>query len=312
MEDSGIARTVATAVLGLDTLWGGDVMCPSGSGRCVADTWFSGEPLPVAYTHPTAEAVRRSGGVARAEPDRAAVDAYLDKVNVRGAIGGLSRAAEAVRGARGDFLAGRAACLQVMWDLVQERLGRGPVVPYARCVRALTGKDPEPARPEELRRQLADLLEHAGYPGRADLLNLLRAHVKGVAPLQSGSGLWHQMLDKTDTYLETSASAMFVFSIARAINRGWIAPVSYGPVAQAGWNGLATRVNDKGQVEGTCVSTTFASDNLYYYNRPASVYASHGYGPVLLAGAEMIRLVQNPAIDIQYKNATYHYVPKAP
>jgi hypothetical protein len=33
---------------------------------------------------------------------------------------------------------------------------------------------------------------------------------------------------------------------------------------------------------------------------------------VLLAGAEMIRLVQNPAIDIQNKNATYHYVPKAP
>ena len=41
-----------------------------------------------------------------------------------------------------------------------------------------------------------------------------------------------------------------------------------------------------------------------------SVYATHGYGPVLLAGAEMIRLLQNPAIDIQYKLRTYHYVPK--
>jgi rhamnogalacturonyl hydrolase YesR len=158
--------------------------------------------------------------------------------------------------------------------------------------------------------ELLDVLPE-DHPSRPELLNLLRAHIKGIAPLQSGSGLWHQMLDKTDTYLETSASAMFVFGIARAINRGWIAPVSYGSTAQAGWNGLATRLNAKGQVEGTCVSTTFASDNLYYYNRPASVYASHGYGPVLLAGAEMIRLVQNPAIDIQYKNATYHYVPKA-
>ena len=159
--------------------------------------------------------------------------------------------------------------------------------------------------------ELLDVLPE-DHPSRPELLNLLRAHIKGVAPFQSGSGLWHQMLDKTDTYLETSASAMFVFGIARAINRGWIAPVSYGSVAQAGWNGLVTRVNARGQVEGTCVSTTFASDNLYYYNRPASVYASHGYGPVLLAGAEMIRLVQNPAIDIQNKNATYHYVPKAP
>jgi hypothetical protein len=31
---------------------------------------------------------------------------------------------------------------------------------------------------------------------------------------------------------------------------------------------------------------------------------------VLLAGAEMIRLLRNPGIDIQYKLRTYHYVPK--
>ena len=71
--------------------------------------------------------------------------------------------------------------------------------------------------------------------------------------------------------------------------------MSYGSVAQAGWIGVTTRVNAKGQVEGTCVGTTLASDHVYYYNRPQSVYATHGYGPVLLAGAEMIRLLQNPA-----------------
>jgi unsaturated rhamnogalacturonyl hydrolase len=124
------------------------------------------------------------------------------------------------------------------------------------------------------------------------------------------SGLWHQMLDKTDSYVETSASAMFVYSMARAIDAGWISPVSYGSVAQAGWIGVTTRVNERGQVEGTCVGTTLASDNVYYYNRPQSVFATHGYGPVLLAGAEMIRLMQNPAVDIQYKLRTYHYVPR--
>jgi unsaturated rhamnogalacturonyl hydrolase len=30
----------------------------------------------------------------------------------------------------------------------------------------------------------------------------------------------------------------------------------------------------------------------------------------LLAGAEMIRLLENPSFEIQYKNRTYHYVPK--
>jgi unsaturated rhamnogalacturonyl hydrolase len=148
------------------------------------------------------------------------------------------------------------------------------------------------------------------HPQREAVLKLLRAHIHAVAKVQSGSGLWHQMLDKNDSYLETSASAMFVFSIARAINRGWISPVSYGSVAQAGWQALTQQVNRRGQVEGTCVGTTFASDHVYYYHRPTSPYATHGYGPVLLAGAEMIRLLENPAVDIQHKVRTYHYVPK--
>ncbi len=157
--------------------------------------------------------------------------------------------------------------------------------------------------------ELLDVLP-PDHPARERLLETLRAHVRSVAKLQSGSGLWHQMLDKADSYLETSASAIFVYCIARAINRGYIAPTSYGSVAQAGWIGVSTRINARGQVEGSCVGTTLASDHVYYYNRPVSVYATHGYGPVLLAGAEMIRLLQNPAIDIQYKLRTYHYVPK--
>ena len=49
-----IGRFVADAVLGTDTLWGGDVMCPSGTGRFVADSWFSDELLPAAYHGPAA------------------------------------------------------------------------------------------------------------------------------------------------------------------------------------------------------------------------------------------------------------------
>ena len=33
-----LGRFVADAVVGIDTLWGGDVMCPSGTGRFIAVT----------------------------------------------------------------------------------------------------------------------------------------------------------------------------------------------------------------------------------------------------------------------------------
>lgn len=160
---------------------------------------------------------------------------------------------------------------------------------------------------------MSDLLDvlpkdHPGYP---KVLAQLRAALHGIAQLQSGTGLWHQMLDRNDSYLETSASAIFTYVIAHAVNQGWVSPTTWGSIAQAGWSGLTTRIGPNGEVEGTCVGTTFASDQVYYYNRPASNAALHGYGPMMLAGAEMIKMLNNPAFDIQYKLRTYHYVPKA-
>ncbi|TYQ07227.1 UNVERIFIED_ORG: rhamnogalacturonyl hydrolase YesR [Zoogloea ramigera] len=159
---------------------------------------------------------------------------------------------------------------------------------------------------------MSDLLDvlPKDHPSYNKVLAQLRASLHGIAETQSGTGLWHQMLDRNDSYLETSATAIFVYVFAHAINEGWISPTTYGSIAQAGWVGLSTRINAKGQVEGTCVGTTFASDHIYYYNRPTSVDAMHGYGPVLLAGAEMLRMLKNPEIDIQHKLRTYHYVPR--
>ncbi len=155
----------------------------------------------------------------------------------------------------------------------------------------------------------------ADYPGRDKILHLYRSLIRSIAELQDGTGFWHNMLDKNDTYLETSCTAMFTFAIAKGINEGWISHV-YGPVALTGWNAIQTRVLENGAVDGSCEGTTFAHDNTYYYNRGKSIYATHGYGPVLYAGAEMIRLLQNCKIEIRNVrpnsiNSTFHFLLKS-
>lgn len=130
------------------------------------------------------------------------------------------------------------------------------------------------------------------HPGRAAVLAQYRAHAAGLAAVQGRTGLWHQLLDRKDSYLETSASAMFVYALARGINRGWLDPLAYGPPVSLGWNAVAQQVNASGQVENTCVGTGMAFDPMFYYFRPVSPFAAHGYGPVLLAGAEMLSLRQ--------------------
>jgi hypothetical protein len=179
---------VGNAVLGIDTLWGGDVMCASGTGRFIADSWFSDEPLPPAYTHPTAARVRESGGVAAKQPDRAAIDAYLAAVDIPGSLAGLRREAAQLGGLRGQYLDGLALCFQAMWDLALECLGEGAPVPYERCVLASTGRPPEPSDPAPKRERAAELLAKAGFRAgsRAELLDSVDAWRKAhAAPMAS-------------------------------------------------------------------------------------------------------------------------------
>jgi rhamnogalacturonyl hydrolase YesR len=139
--------------------------------------------------------------------------------------------------------------------------------------------------------ELLDALP-VNHPGRPYILQMLKAHVKGLAALQDGTGFWHQLLDRNDSYLETSATAIYTYCIARAVNKGWLDAKAYGPMALLAWNAVSTKINANGQVEGTCVGTGMGFDPAFYYYRPVNVFAAHSYGPVLLAGAETYRLLQ--------------------
>ena len=147
------------------------------------------------------------------------------------------------------------------------------------------------------------------HPDRSAVLALYRLHVRGLLGVQSGSGLWHQLLDRPDSYLETSASAMFVYAIARGINFGWLDRLADGPAVSVGWNAVAQRINDRGQVEGTCVGTGMGFEPMFYYHRPTSVYAAHGYGPVLLAGAEMITLRNGSGAEAAVSDGAVQFAP---
>ncbi len=133
----------------------------------------------------------------------------------------------------------------------------------------------------------------ADYPGRDKVLDLFRQHAAGLAALQSGEGFWHQLLDRNDSYLETSATAIFAYCFAHGINEGWLNALAYGPETCLAWNAVSTMIDEEGKVNGTCVGTGMAFDPAFYYYRPVSPYAAHGYGPVVLAGAELIRLLDN-------------------
>ena len=138
--------------------------------------------------------------------------------------------------------------------------------------------------------ELLDMLPKS-HPDRPFIMEQMKKHIAGLASYQSSEGFWHQLLDRNDSYLETSATAIYTYCIAHAVCEGWIEGITYGPVAQLGWNALATKITEDGRVAGTCVGTGMAFDPAFYYYRPVSAAAAHGYGPAIWAAAEMLRLL---------------------
>jgi unsaturated rhamnogalacturonyl hydrolase len=125
------------------------------------------------------------------------------------------------------------------------------------------------------------------YPQRDSLLHLLQRHILGISQYQGGNGLWHQLLDKEDSYEETSCSAMFVYAIARAVNAEYIES-RYASIAQRGWEGIMSKIHEDGKIEGICTGTGVSDNLVFYYQRPAPLNDVHGIGAVLLAGAEVL------------------------
>jgi unsaturated rhamnogalacturonyl hydrolase len=132
----------------------------------------------------------------------------------------------------------------------------------------------------------------ANHPKRAELIKLLLRQIIGYARYQDQTGLWHQVLDKPDSYLETSVTAMFTYSVAHAVNQGWI-NAKYLAIAREGWKGLSSKITADGQVQDVCIGTNMDEDINFYYTRPKQLNDPHGLGAFLLAGTEMIKAERN-------------------
>lgn len=139
---------------------------------------------------------------------------------------------------------------------------------------------------------VADLIEAMplDHPKRAELISLLEKQIVGASRWQNANGMWNQLLDKSDSYDESSVTAMYVYAIAKAINNEWISS-SYKRIATSGWNALKNnQITSDGRFANVCVGTGISDDLPAYFNRPVGENEKHGLGLIIGAGIEIIKL----------------------
>jgi unsaturated rhamnogalacturonyl hydrolase len=135
-----------------------------------------------------------------------------------------------------------------------------------------------------------DALEYlpVSHPDRGVLLEVVRNIGKALQKYQDEeTGLWYQVITVRNdalpaeggypdegvpaqpNWLETSASALFTYGLAKSVRLGWL-PSEYGAVAQAGWKGVQTKIDKApdGQlnVHGTVVGMSLGGTYNAYVN----------------------------------------------
>lgn len=139
---------------------------------------------------------------------------------------------------------------------------------------------------------LVDLIEvmPEKHPNREELLTILKKQIVGASRWQNGNGMWNQLLDKSDSYDESSVTAMYVYGVAKAINNGWI-DMSYRNIARTGWRALKNdEITSDGRFTNVCVGTGISEDLPFYYNRPVGDNEKHGLGLIINTAIEIMKL----------------------
>jgi rhamnogalacturonyl hydrolase YesR len=127
------------------------------------------------------------------------------------------------------------------------------------------------------------------HPGYDKVLNVFHKILIGVSAYQTRSGLWRHMIDREDCFEETSGSTYIVYAIAKGINTGVLDPL-YRDVAMAGWHGIVSMRDDEGGIKNVTIGVSSSTSPSYYYTNLFDEESTHFYGPLFLAGAEMIKL----------------------
>lgn len=149
---------------------------------------------------------------------------------------------------------------------------------------------------------LVDVLDFLpkNHPGRTRLITYLNQYAAAITKVQDQSGLWYQVLDQANrkgNYLEATGSAMFTYTLAKGVRKGYL-PKQYQKAAENAYSGILKKlitVDANGIVNiQKCCSVAGLGGNPYrdgsydyYINEPIRANDPKGTGAFIMASLEL-------------------------
>lgn len=147
---------------------------------------------------------------------------------------------------------------------------------------------------------MAELLSElpSSHPRHARIVKGFRTMMESLLKYQSEEGLWRQLIDRPESWLETSGTGMFAFAMVTGVKHGLLNEKTYGPAARKAWIALVDRLDAEGNVTDVCVGTDKAFKAVgadkdaqlkFYLERGRRTGDLHGQAPILWTASALLR-----------------------
>ncbi len=169
---------------------------------------------------------------------------------------------------------------------------------------------------------LVDVLDHfpANHPKRDAIIGILNRFAKAITKVQDAkSGVWYDIVDlpnRKPNYLESSASSMLVYTLAKAVRLGYI-PSTYFANAKKGYDGIVKEFIEVDATGQTNLKGTVTVSGLggkpyrdgsfdYYMSEKVITNDAKGMGAFIMCSAEM-EMAARPKIGAGKKVVLDYY-----
>jgi rhamnogalacturonyl hydrolase YesR len=127
------------------------------------------------------------------------------------------------------------------------------------------------------------------HPHRARILEGYRRMMAALLEHQAADGMWRQLIDRPESWPETSCTGMFTFAMITGVKNGWLEGKTYGPAARKAWLALIKYIDGNADIREVCEGTNKRNSLQYYLDRQRKVGDMHGQAPVLWCATAWLR-----------------------
>ena len=102
------------------------------------------------------------------------------------------------------------------------------------------------------------------------ILKSFQDHIAALVKYQDATGMWHQVVDRPESYREFTSTCMITFAMLRGMRMGWLDPDDYQEPAARSWGAIKSRIGMNGlDLTDVCTGTGKQKNLEAYFHRTA-------------------------------------------